>query len=219
MKTALKLLLIILIPAALFGAELVLGVNVFMDNSTGLFQDKSGRPVTGKMIKTSPEGRLETPLSKGMVDGTVKTYYPNGKIQSEVQFKAGQIEGLTKTYHLNGALESEQRYKDNKANGRLVRYYPSKKMAVDANYLDGKLEGVFKSYRESGVLDYEAYYVEGLKENVAKYYRENGNLKMEFNYINDRAISGYCIKRDGTRQAYSQEDIINWNTGDAVYCE
>jgi len=44
--------------------------------------------------------------------GIQKTYYPNGQLKYEWNWKDGKRDGIQKTYHPNGLLKTKKKYKD-----------------------------------------------------------------------------------------------------------
>ncbi len=47
------------------------------------------------------------PICNETPDGTVRDYYPDGKLKTEWRCKDGRLNGLTKLYYENGKLEKE----------------------------------------------------------------------------------------------------------------
>ena len=100
-------------------------------------------------------GQLEGEMffdEKMKPSGVCKSYYKNGKLKFEPNFKNGEFDGLVKSYYENGQLEGEQVYKD------------------------GKGDGVGKFYRQDGTIRSEQVWKDGqLVEEKA--YDGNGKLK------------------------------------------
>ena len=83
-------------------------------------------------------------LSGVSLAADMKTYYPNGKVQTEI------TSSFIKTYYENGQLSSLVNQKDGVPNGLNVRYYENGQKMSEAEFKDGNPVGMFKQYYESG---------------------------------------------------------------------
>ena len=52
--------------------------------------------------------------------GTARTYFDNGNIKEEIEFKNGMKDGNSKEYARNGSLREEAEYKNGQLNGCLL---------------------------------------------------------------------------------------------------
>jgi len=95
--------------------------------------------------------------------GIIKSYYENGNLESEGNFKDGKLNGLSKLYYENGNLKSEANFKDDKLEGLSKEYYENGNISTEANFKDDKLEGLLKLYYENGYLIAQYYYKDGKK--------------------------------------------------------
>jgi TonB family protein len=93
-------------------------------------------------------------------NGIVKTYYPDGSIQSEISYVNDVLDGNAYLYYSNGQLKSEK------------------------NFDKGILNGWIKEYYESGLLKEEYFVKNGMKDGAYRVYNENGVLKILSNYVN-----------------------------------
>ena len=93
-----------------------------------------------------------------LLNGDILSYYENGKLRSEGNYKEGKKEGVWKEWYENGQLDEI------------------------INYKDGKRDGLRKVWYENGELEHKGNYDEGKKEGVWKYWYENGHLRKEQNY-------------------------------------
>lgn len=85
-------------------------------------------------------------------DGLIKSYYSNGNIKSEINFRDSVRDGEAKFYSENGILREER------------------------VYLNGRVEGLVKNYSEAGLLK-EIFIIEnGKREGPTSVYDENGNF-------------------------------------------
>ncbi len=91
-------------------------------------------------------------------DGLVKTFYSNGNVESEINFRDNVREGEAKFYSENGNIKEER------------------------NYLNGRVEGLVKIYSESGKLK-EAFVIEdGRRDGPTNLFDENGNYLSDIYY-------------------------------------
>ena len=70
--------------------------------------------------------------------GIIKSYYENGNLESEGNFKDGKLNGLSKVYYENGNLKREDNYKDDKLEGLYKGYYENGDLKSEDNYKDDK---------------------------------------------------------------------------------
>lgn len=77
-------------------------------------------------------------LNNVFVTGKIKSYYENGNLKEEGNFKDGKAEGLVKGFYENGNLEREENYKDGKLEGLTKIYYENGNLKFEVNFKDGK---------------------------------------------------------------------------------
>lgn len=102
----------------------------------------------------------------GYGDGEFKTYYKNGQLKTEGNYKDGKKDGLEKYYYENGQLEAE------------MNWSPSLR---NENY--SWQTGSFKEYYENGKLKEQGNFTrEGIKTGRWTKYLEDGTIKKEKEY-------------------------------------
>ena len=84
------------------------------------------------------------------LNGKVITYYENGNIGYEQNYKDGNLEGLTKTYYESGKLNLELNYKNDLLDGLSKGYYENGQLSAQENYKEGKRNGELVNYDEKG---------------------------------------------------------------------
>ena len=88
-----------------------------------------------------------------MSNGSSKTYYKEGQIAAEENYKNGNLDGTCKTYYRNGEIESEYNYKDGFRHGACKEYDKGGKLIKEKEYVDGILNGSREYfYLENGQL-------------------------------------------------------------------
>lgn len=90
----------------------------------------------------------------------------------------GQLEGERKTYYLNGKLAENANYKSGLLDGESKWFSEAGKMIRLFTYQADKLHGVAKSYDASGKLEMEGVYRNDKKHGIWKFYK-NGKLERE----------------------------------------
>lgn len=91
-------------------------------------------------------------------NGNVKTYYPDGKVESELSY-------------VNDVLD-----------GAVVKYYPNGNLMIEKNYSSGILNGWIREFFQSGLLKEEYLVKNGLRDGAYRMFYDNGSLKLLANY-------------------------------------
>jgi len=107
-------------------------------------------------------------------NGTIKTYYSSGKVESRISFVNEILEGTTYWYYENGNLKAEK------------------------NYSNGKLNGIMKTYYENGLVKDETHIDNGIMNGVNKSYYKNGGLKEVREYQDGQLLSIQNIEYDSS---------------------
>lgn len=99
-------------------------------------------------------------------------------------------EGLIKTYYANGALNEETEYKNDKKNGRQrVYYYNGKTIVAERYFLENKRVGIHTTYDGSGHLvqeedwGYPTWYTEQLRTTISSLQNENARKDITIRYL------------------------------------
>ena len=138
-------------------------------------------------------------------EGLIKTYYPNGKIKSEIFYVNKIREGLAKFYYENGNLRQEFSYINGKADGLIKEYYESGKLKLTYNIENGKKEGRVSLFKDDGTYLTDMPYERGKRiiENIPPIeeasdtsIKKTGNPKEENSDYVPPIISEDSIKAD-----------------------
>ncbi|NJD22561.1 MAG: TonB family protein [Melioribacter sp.] len=92
--------------------------------------------------------------------------------------------GIVKTYYPDGSVQSDISYVNDVLDGNAVWYYPDGQLKLEKNYDKGILNGWVKEYYESGLLKEEYFVKNGFKDGTHKIYNDDGTLKKISNYDN-----------------------------------
>ena len=133
------------------------------------------------------DGKLIEPI-KINGNGSIKTYYDNGKLASEYKEKDGLYEGKYVRNHSNGKLWVEANYKHDKKQGMYKAYYGDGTLRYECEYNYGRKNGTYKKYNVKGKLLLEEVYKEGVKDGISKYYDNNGKLLYTLTYKDDVVV-------------------------------
>lgn len=110
---------------------------------------------------------MSTQLSKeinykhGKMDGTLKTYYPNGQRSIEIQYNNGKMNGTYKEYFKEtGLLHIETCYLYGIKNGIYKEWYLNSRLAIETYYVNGKINGSYKEWSEDSVLIFDSIIID-----------------------------------------------------------
>lgn len=109
------------------------------------------------------------------------TYFVNGAVAHDIQYKGGSYERFS-AYYDNGQLTYEQRYVDGKIDGAEVGYHPSGKKAYEINHSAGKNVGRWVHWYPNGKLESEQTYVAGALDGKVIHWREDGTKSSRIDY-------------------------------------
>ena len=118
--------------------------------------DLAGKPITGELRKYRENELVRRyTLNKGILNGTVISYYINGDVLSEKPYTKGKLNGVVKTYYKNNKIESLTPYQNGVKEGVAKFYYDNGYMQEQGIYIGGKLNGQYRLYDKTGEMVYE----------------------------------------------------------------
>jgi uncharacterized protein len=123
---------------------------------------------TGVFVYESGEIEKVAHYDEGILDGEVRIYYPQNKLQGICHFDQGKRAGVWLSYFENGVVGEETEYVDDLLHGERKRYYPSGAKASLARYDKGVAEGIALEWYESGALKSSRQYVNGKLHSTKK---------------------------------------------------
>lgn len=91
------------------------------------------------------------------LDGKVTTYYPNGKITQETDYKNGIKEGLDNYYSSDGVLLKKLPYTNDQIHGQVLYYDAYGNLVIEGSYKNGKKHGLWKYYKDGKVVLEESF--------------------------------------------------------------
>jgi antitoxin component YwqK of YwqJK toxin-antitoxin module len=123
----------------------------------------------------------------GLKEGTWRTYFDNGRIESEKTYRNDNLQGYEKFYNKSGSLVLKQLYND----GKLV----DKGNQDTLNIVERII------YDDNKRIVKKGYYREDVPVGIHREYDENGKVKNAFVYDEKgRIVSQGIINEDGSRE-------------------
>ena len=153
---------------------------------------------------------------------TETTRYPDGRIQSVIQYKGKKEHGKTVYYYQNpNIMEMEVEMRNGKRNGEFHRYYKNGALDTYCVYENDSIEGVEVMYTANGCKSQETTYTHGRKNGPHTAYHLDGSVKIEggfkddlfdgeWNYYDERGIpvgNGTFQNGDGEVTFYDKNGL------------
>lgn len=140
-------------------------------------------------------------------NGVEKTYYPNGVLWLELNYKNGKLEGKQKAYFEDGKIQTEDEYINDKRNGLYKGYSSNGKLYVEYTFIDDKKNGPFSYYYKSGAIREKGNFKDDLPEGVISFYEEeDGSIYMEIEFKNGKPISATW----GDGRKWTKKELMTW---------
>ena len=116
--------------------------------------------------------------------GKVVSYYDNGQIAREYEYKNENLIGKYTSYHYDGTFQNVRNFVADEREGLSTYYYPNGSIKRETEYLNGSKHGIEKCYYENKQIKEEIQYLNGSKHGAAVYYNEVGNMVKKELYFN-----------------------------------
>lgn len=120
-----------------------------------------------------------------LFSGYIISKYNDSITKSIGSFYEGKRHGITKSFFSNGKLESERNYKNGIGYGKHYGYWKNGNMKFEFIYHNDKREGLQKQWYENGNQYFELTFLNDKENGMQKAWRENGKL-----YINYESKDG-----------------------------
>lgn len=121
-------------------------------------------------------------LPDGTKHGLYQSYYPNGRLKSQVNYTDGQMDGIY-SVRFNGLLQQEMRWVKGIAEGKYREWYVNGNLKYEYNNCNGKKHGVYKSWYENGTLFIKCNYVDGEIDGIYRTWYSDGKPREECHYV------------------------------------
>lgn len=135
----------------------------------GWYVDQSKDSVWTYYSEFDGSVRIREPYLDGKLHGLSISYYPDGRISQEVEWKQDVKEGAWKQYYKNGVPRLSGHFKNGLLQGTYEVYYPDRTIKIKGNYLLNKSNGTWYFYNERGEEIYALEYVNGAPADREKY--------------------------------------------------
>jgi uncharacterized protein len=130
--------------------------------------------------------------------GKERTYYSNGKIESEISYKNGKKHGPFKVWNSNGELNSEAYFENDSLVGRATHYYDNGKKNYESNRNNNyKLHGLYRVWYRNGVLSDSGYNKNGQREGEWYKFDERGQANSIKNFREGKLVGPSIYFKSG----------------------
>lgn len=153
-------------------------------------------------------------------------HYAGGESWSEIRFDAGQPDGTWKTWYESGQLESLQTYAEGVRNGPVRSWYEDGRPRLEGSYLHGQKHGSWTSWYPNGTIEQRREFRSGVPEGYWFQNHRNGVLRTSTTYVGGRARGETLLQtadavklRAGFIEANGRERWTKWFPWGAVECE
>lgn len=120
----------------------------------------------------------------GEREGLWESYFSDGNIEEQKNYKEGKLHGSSKAYHYNGILKLHENYRFGKLNGMSIEYEMDGVPSSKIEYVDGYKNGIYKTYYFDGKIKQEANFLSDELNGLFREYDSNGSITSEYQYIN-----------------------------------
>ena len=132
-------------------------------------------------------------------DGPWKTFYPNGSVETEGQYKNDRQVGVWISRYPNDLLKEKAAYRDGRKDGPFTSFYRNGRKEAEGVYHLDKQVGKWTEWYQGGGEKAEMLFDNsGRKEGVSKEWFENNRLKSEEEWQGGRRQgTGHYYTKDG----------------------
>jgi TonB family protein len=95
---------------------------------------------------------------------TIKTYYPNGNLQSQIVYENNIRQGDASFYWENGKLKEKSNYVNDKVTGTVIAYYENGNIKEMFSLENGRMTGVTSYYDSTGKLNEDVIFEDGIRK-------------------------------------------------------
>lgn len=110
-------------------------------------------------------------------DVVIVANYPNGKTAYHEPYKGGLLEGTKRLYFPDGKLYSEYNFTDGNYNGAFIEYFANGKVSQKGTYKDDELEGAWETFYEDGTMQRSETFIGGSRNGKSVYYKKGVKVK------------------------------------------
>ncbi len=146
-----------------------------------------------------------------LVSGHVIEYFSDGTPFKSTELLDGKKVGVQLTYFPDGRLRFEENYRSNRLHGKVRRWTLEDGYQLRAllQYQEGKLHGEQKKWYSTGELHKRMHLIEGKEEGLQQAFRKNGALYANYEAKNGRVFglnrSNLCYELYNEQIVFEQE--------------
>jgi antitoxin component YwqK of YwqJK toxin-antitoxin module len=153
MKNTLYVLAIIVILGSCSYSKVVISENDLPEEI--FYLPDEVHPYSGKCLIFYPGTeavKQEMTFKKGILNGTMTTYYQNGNIKIKGEYKNGRLYGKWESWYEGGKKKFEVNYLNDTLNGEYMRWYVTGVMKEKGLYANNMRKGAWIEYDEAGMI-------------------------------------------------------------------
>lgn len=144
-------------------------------------------------------------------DVVKKSFYPGGKLKSEISYSDSVRNGTAKFYYENGNLKEERNYINGKVDGTIKLYHKNGKLSEMFSLIDGKREGPTSLFDSTGTYISDIDYTSGKQDERSLDMDSSEKLDSSFE------VKNYSI-RNSANQRTGPPDLTDiQSSSDPVY--
>mgnify|MGYP002620281535 CR=1 FL=1 len=145
-----------------------------------------------------------------------KTYYPDGHLQSSIEYRNGKEHGKTLYYYDKpNTLEIQVDMKRGKRNGEFFRYYENGQLDTYCVYENDTIVGVEEMFLPDGKRTQQFTYHNGKRNGPHTAYHLNGEVKIEGGFKDDMFDGQWTYYDD--RGVVVGEGMFKSGSGDVLF--
>lgn len=164
-----RILLFIFLVQNFFAAAQTLEVRTYFDDKKQFLKEEY------QIDKRAPS----------QLNGFYRSYYPNGHLMIEGQYRRGVAAGPWRYYYQNGGIQMKGPMEGENQVGHWEYFYENQQKSMEGDIVDGKREGSWIFYYENGSKKSHGAFSKGERIGLWHYYYESGELKAKGLYEGD----------------------------------
>lgn len=134
---------------------------------------------------------------------TVRTYFPNGNLESEIIYENNFRQGEAKFYYENGNIKEIRNYVNDKVEGAVKTFYLNGKTKENYFIENSKRVGAYFAYDSTGALIDQAYFEDGVRE--GQEYLLVGKFRKE---DRDKLIAQWKEQQEKKKNVSKEDELI-----------
>lgn len=133
---------------------------------------------------------------KDTARGPFKVYYEDGEVLQEGNFEKGLLQDTIRTWYPNGDLKDITLFEKGVPHGPALAYNSSGNLIKRVPFAGGRISGELKEFFEDGTVKLRQFYQNGNQEGDFFEYHPNGKLKTKGQFHKDEAVGVWIYYSD-----------------------